>query len=264
MRWKLLTFTCLLAAMISSSAIQTSHAKVFDNTKTENSNSKLQNTYRSIIDNHLHKNFSIMRTVRILINNYPEHATYIVNAAFDARGEARVTAIVVAAIQAEPAVTYNVVDVALSRYPNLADTIVKAAIQTEPAYIDDIITIALQHQPKRADSIIRQAVASHPDFSESVVRTAANEAPNFILSSIIKSIKALPDTAKSLIAVLKNFFTSPETGSDAYNITKADWQLLTLEAKQSGVSRSELKWLVEEGYLDQKTFAKIFRNESTQ
>lgn len=262
MRWKLITLTCLLAATINSSVIQSSHAAALDNKSTSNSTSKLQNTYRSIIDNHLHKNFSIMRTVRILINNYPEHATYIVNAAFDAR-ETRVRAIVIAAIQAEPAVTYNVVDVALARYPDLADTIVEAAIQTEPAYIDDIITVALQHQPKRADAIIRQAVASNPDFSESVVRTAAKEAPNFILSSIIESIKALPETATSLIVVLKNFFTGAESETHLKNISKAEWRLLTLQAKQSGVSRGELEWLVEEGYLDKKTFAKIFNSDIT-
>lgn len=261
MRWKLITITCLLAATLNPSAIRTSYAVTYD-ASTQSSTSDLQQTYRSIIDNHLHKNFSIMRTVRILINNYPEHATYIVNAAFDAR-ESRIKAIVIAAIQAEPAVTYNVIDVALARYPHLTETLVEAAIQTEPAYIDDIITVALKHQPNKADSIIRQAVVSHPDFTESVLRTTAKEAPNFILSSIIQSIKALPNAANSLVAVLKNFFVGADDKNAPYKITKEEWKLLILEAKQSGVSREELEWLVKEGYVQQDTFANVFDTKAS-
>ena len=259
MRWKLITFTCLLVATLSSSAIRTSHAATFDRSP-QNSSSTLKDTYRSIIENHLNKNFSIMRTVRILINNYPEHAAYIVHAAFDIR-ETRVKAIVVAAMQAEPAVTYTVVDIAIARYPDLSNSIVEAAIQTEPAYIDDIITIALQRQPDQAETIIRKAVASHPDFTESVLRTAAQEAPSSILSSLTESIKALPETATSLIAVMKDFFVGSDNESSAYEISKDDWRVLTLEAKQSGVSRKELEWLVKEGYVEKETLAKIFNDE---
>lgn len=259
MRWKLITLTCLLVATINPSAIRLGYATTIDS-NTESSESNLKSTYRNIIDNHLHKNFSIMRTVRILINHYPEHANYIVEAAFDAK-ESRIKAIVVAAMQAEPAVTYSVVDVALKRYPNLSGTIVEAAIQTEPAYIDDIITIALRREPEQANTIIRKAVASHPDFTESVLRTAAKEAPNSILSSITESIKALPETATSLISVLKDFFVGADSKKQDYNLSKEDWRLLTLEAKQSGVSRKELEWLVKEGYLEQKTLAKIFNDE---
>jgi len=259
MRWKLTTFTCLLAATLSSSTISANYA-VISNSSPQNSTSNLENTYRTIIENHLHKNFSIMRTVRILINNYPEHASYIVNAAFDVR-ENRVKAIVVAAIQAEPAVTYTVVDIAISRYPDLGDTIVEAAIETEPAYIDDILAIALRKQPDQAENIIRKAIASHPDFTESVLRTAAQEAPNSILSSITESIKALPETATTLIAVMKDFFVGTENEEKNYAISNEDWQVLTLEAKQSGVSQKELEWLVKEGYLEKETLAKIFKNE---
>ena len=259
MRWKLITLTCLLAATLSSSAIRTSHAATFDRS-IQSSPSSLKDTYRNIIKNHLNKNFSIMRTVRILINNYPEHASYIVNAAFDIR-ESRVKAIVVSAMQAEPAVTYTVVDIAIARYPDLSMSIVEAAIQTEPAYIDDIITIALQRQPDKAEIIIRKAVASHPDFTESVLRTAAKETPTSILSSLTESIKALPETATSLISVMKDFFVSSDQESINYQISKEDWRILTLEAKQSGVSRKELEWLVKEGYVEKETLAKIFNDE---
>ncbi|MBJ7274695.1 hypothetical protein IG389_12295 [Idiomarina abyssalis] len=256
MRWKLITFTCLLVATLNPSAIRTSSAITLDS-NTTSSESDLKSTYRNIIDNHLNKNFSIMRTVRILINHYPEHASYIVDAAFDAR-ENRVKAIVVAAMQAEPAVTYSVVDIAIQRYPDLCDAIVESAIQTEPAYIDDIISIALKREPGQADIIIRKAVASHPDFTESVLRTAAKEAPNSILSSITESIKALPDTATALVSVLKDFFVGTDKEKQNYSLNKEEWRLLTLEAKQSGVSRKELEWLVNEGYLEKETLAKIF------
>lgn len=259
MRWKLITITCLLMATLNPSAIRTSEAITIES-DTTSSESDLKDTYRNIIDNHLNKNFSIIRTVRILINHYPEHASYIVDAAFDAR-ENRVTAIVIAAMRAEPAVTYPVVDIALSRYPDLSGAIVEAAIQAEPAYIDDIITIALRQQPDRAQSIIRKAVAAHPDFTESVLRTAAQEAPNSILSSITESIKALPETATSLIAVMKNFFVGSENEEKSYDISKEDWRVLTLEAKQSGVSQKELEWLVKEGYIEKETLAKIFKDE---
>ena len=258
MRWKLITITCLIVATLNPSAIRTSYAMAYD-VNSQNSESNLKSTYRSIIDNHLQKNFSIMRTVRILINNYPEHATYIVNAAFDAQ-ETRVKAIVIAAIQAEPAITYNVVDTALNRYPKMYETIVEAAIRTEPAYIDDIITVALKRHPEQADEIIQKAVTSHPDFTESVLRTAAKEAPDSILSSVTKSIKALPEAATSFVAVLRDFFAGSNSGN-SYELNQEDWRLLTLEAKQSGVTRKELEWLVNAGYMEQKTFAKIFDDE---
>lgn len=254
-----MTFTYLLVATLSSSAIPANYSATLDS-NSQNSALSLKDTYRDIIENHLRKNFSIMRTVRILINNYPEHASYIVNAAFDVR-ENRVTAIVVAAMQAEPAVTYNVVDIAITRYPELSDSIIEAAIQTEPAYINDIIKIALRHQPNKAETIIRKVVASHPDFTESVLRLASQEAPSSILSSITESIKALPETATSLIAVMKDFFVGSDNKDSAYDISKEDWRVLTLEARQSGVSREELEWLVKEGYLEEETLAKIFSDD---
>lgn len=223
----------------------------------ETVNIHLQGTYQGIIDNHLNKNFSIMRTVRILINNYPEHATYIVNAAFDIR-ETRVKAIVIASIQAEPAVTYNVLDSALTRYPQLSDTLIEAAIKTEPAYIDDIITVALKHQPERADIIISKVVSSHPEFTESVLRTSADKAPNQILPSIIQSLKNLPELATSLLIIVKNAFVDDESQRINRGITEAQWDLLMIEAKQSGVKRKELAWLVNEGYVSEKRFAQIY------
>lgn len=217
----------------------------------------LADTYQGIIDNHLNKNFSIMRTVRILINNYPEHATYIVNAAFNIR-ETRVKAIVVASIQAEPAVTYNVLDSALTRYPQLSDTLIEAAIKTEPAYIDDIITVALSHQPERADIIISKVMNTHPEFAESVLRTSAEQAPNHIFPSIMESLKSLPELATSLVTIVKNAFGDEKSPLVNQGITEDEWKLLMLEAKQSGVKRNELTWLVNEGYVSEERFAQVY------
>ena len=217
----------------------------------------LLKTYTSIIENHLNKNLSIMRTVRILVNNYPEHASYIVSAAFDLTPNKK-KAIIMAAIQAEPAVTYSVVETALTYFPGNAEMIVQTAIETEPAYIDDILSLAIAHSPEKADSLITLTLQNHPSYSESIMRTAHQSASGNLLSSVIGTLKLIPESADYVLNGIKDFFTSlGGTESEAY-ISKEQWKLLAVEAKNSGLDKDRLQWLVDKGHLEQKELAAVY------
>ncbi|KTG30153.1 hypothetical protein AWR38_10840 [Idiomarina sp. WRN-38] len=218
---------------------------------------KLLKTYTSIIENHLNKNLSIMRTVRILVNNYPEHASYIVSAAFDLTPNKK-KAIIMAAIQAEPAVTYSVVETALTYFPGNAEMIVQTAIETEPAYIDDILSLAIAHSPEKADSLITVTLQNHPSYSESIMRTTHQSASGNLLSSVIGTLKLIPESADYVLNGIKDFFTSlGGTESEAY-ISKEQWKLLAVEAKNSGLDKDRLQWLVDKGHLEQKELAAVY------
>lgn len=218
---------------------------------------KLLKTYTSIIENHLNKNLSIMRTVRILVNNYPEHASYIVSAAFDLTPNKK-KAIIMAAIQAEPAVTYTVVETALTYFPGRAEMIVQTAIETEPAYIDDILSLAIAHSPEKADSLITVTLQNHPSYSESIMRTAHKSSSGNLLSSVISTLKLIPESADYVLNGIKDFFTSlGGTESEAY-ISKEQWKLLAVEAKNSGLDKDRLQWLVDKGHLEQKELAAVY------
>ena len=217
----------------------------------------LLKTYTSIIENHLNKNLSIMRTVRILVNNYPEHASYIVSAAFDLTPNKK-KAIIMAAIQAEPAVTYSVVETALTYFPGNAEMIVQTAIETEPAYIDDILSLAIAHSPEKADSLITLTLQNHPSYSESIMRTTHQSASGNLLSSVIGTLKLIPESADYVLNGIKDFFTSlGGTESEAY-ISKEQWKLLAVEAKNSGLDKDRLQWLVDKGHLEQKELAAVY------
>jgi len=221
---------------------------------------KLLKTYSSIIENHLRKNLSIMRTVRILINNYPEHAAYIVSAAFDTEPN-RKKAIIKAAIQAEPAVTYIVVETALEYFPENVEMIVQTAIETEPAYIDDILPLAMKHSPEKADSLITLTLQNYPSYSESIIRTAHESSSENLLSSVIGTLRLLPESADYVLEGIKNFFNSLGNNDDKTSISKEQWRLLALEAKSSGLEQEKLQWLVEKGHLDKGELTAIYNNK---
>jgi len=234
-----------------------SFAEPFSEQSLATQEARLLKTYTSIIENHLNKNLSIMRTVRILINNYPEHSTYIVPAAFDLVPNKK-KAIIKAAIQAEPAVTYNVVETSLTYFPNDAEMIIQTAIETEPAYISDVLTLAMSRVPEKADTLITLTLKNYPSYSESIMRTVHENSSGSLLSSVIGTLKLLPESAGYVLDGIKSFFTSLGTTDSQATISKEQWRLLALEAKNSGLKKEKLQWLVEKGYLERKELAAVY------
>lgn len=222
--------------------------------------SKLTKTYVAIIENHLNKNLSIMRTVRILINNYPEHAKYIATASFEVVPTKK-KAIIVAAIQAEPAVTYSIVDTSLAHFPESAEMIVQTAMATEPAYINDILELAILRAPGKADNLITSTLRNHPSYSESIIRTVHESSSGTLLSSVIGTLKLLPESASYVIEGIKDFFVNFNSTDSETDISNKQWQLLAVEAQASGVKQEKLQWLVDKGHLEKSELASIYIKE---
>lgn len=216
-------------------------------------------TYSGIITNHLNKNFSIIRTVRILTKHSPQDVTSILVAAYQQQPE-HITAISRAVIRSEPALTNDVVATALTVAPERCDEIVAMAINAEPGYIDDIVATAVNHKPEKLDSIVRIAITAEPDLSGSVVRSAAETSPNNFFGAVLNSIKSLPKSTKNVYYAVKDFFIEQNTSrqTDLPETTPEHWQQFIERAKQSGVTREELEWFKEKGYISEQQLTTAF------
>lgn len=216
-------------------------------------------TYSGIISDHLNRNFSIIRTVRILTKHYPADVNNILIAAYQQEPK-HITAISRAVIRSEPALTNDVITTALTVAPQRCDEIVAMAIDAEPGYIDDIVATAIRHKPEKLDSIVRIAINAEPDLSGSVVRSAAETSPDNFFTAVLNSVSSIPESTKNVYYAMKDFFTNQDAAEQA-NLPKTKpehWQQFIVRAKQSGVTREELEWFQEHGYITEQQLAAAF------
>lgn len=155
---------------------------------------KLLPTYLRLFRDYDKRNFAITRSVRILLKHYPQHVEAILLSAFHQQPE-RYRQIISAAINAEPALTQDVIGVAMNI--GISDTaeIVKTAILAEPSYADDIVQVASHMQPQEVEHIVRVAIDAEPDLADEIVRSAADSQPNKISEIFLSALKAIPATA---------------------------------------------------------------------
>lgn len=218
--------------------------------------------YNNVIDDHLNYNFSITRTVRILVNHYPQHVNQILVAAYQ-HYPTRIPLINRAVIQVEPALTSDVLTTTHLVAPQAFDETIAQAIDVEPSYIDDIVTTATQLAPEKLDTIVRVAIVSEPRMSETVVKSAAESAPNGFLDAVVSSIKEIPQVTKSAFVAVRDFFSFNE--SDERQIPEPEqWQRFIVEAKAQGITRAELEWFKEQGYLTEEQIAQVYSERKTR
>ncbi len=211
-------------------------------------------TYERVIRDHLNQNFSIIRTVRILTTHYPQDVEQILLAAYQQHPK-RIAVISRAVIRSEPALTTDVLDTALSVAP--------MAIEAEPAYIDDIVAVAAQHAPEKLDSIIRIAITTEPDFSGSIVRSAALSSPKQFFDALVNAVTQIPDSAQTIFYAVRDFFTDNEKAPQTVPATSSEqWNAFISQAKTSGVTRKEMEWFKERGYITEQQLTAVYENNN--
>lgn len=219
-------------------------------------------TYERVIRDHLNQNFSIIRTVRILTTHYPQDVEQILLAAYQQHPK-RIAVISRAVIRSEPALTTDVLDTALSVAPGDCEEIVRMAIEAEPAYIDDIVAVAAQHAPEKLDSIIRIAITTEPDFSGSIVRSAALSSPKQFFDALVNAVTQIPDSAQTIFYAVRDFFTDNEKAPQTVPATSSEqWNAFISQAKTSGVTRKEMEWFKERGYITEQQLTAVYENNN--
>lgn len=217
---------------------------------------KLVDKYNAVIDDHLNYNFSITRTVRILVNHYPQHVNQILVAAYE-HYPTRIPLINRAVIQVEPALTADVLTTTHLVAPRAFDETIAQAIDVEPSYIDDIVTTATQLAPEKLNTIVSVAIISEPQMSETVVKSAAQSAPDGFLDAVVSSIKEIPQITKSAFVAVRDFFNFNEANQKK-TPKPEQWDRFIVEAKAQGITRTELEWFKEHGYLTEQQIAKVY------
>ena len=221
---------------------------------------KLVDKYNSVIDDHLNYNFSITRTVRILVNHYPQHVNQILIAAYQ-HYPTRIPVINRAVIQVEPALTSDVLTTTHLVAPQAFDETIAQAIDVEPSYIDDIVTTATRLAPEKLNTIVRVAIVSEPRMSETVVKSAAESSPDNFLDAVVSSIKEIPQITKHAFVAVKDFFNF-NNAEQKTRPKPEQWNRFIVEAKAQGINREELEWFKEHGYLTVQQVAKVYSNKA--
>ena len=114
--------------------------------------------------------------------------------------------------------------------------IVQTAIETEPAYID-ILSLAIAHSPK-GDC---QQHCCKPSYL-SPMWTICESSSGNLLSSVISTLKLIPESADYVLS-------KGLSNQGQLKLTfKEQWKLLAVEAKNSGLDKDRLQWLVDMGH----------------
>lgn len=214
----------------------TTEREVYDNTK-------LITAYERLIRQHEKHNLNIVRSVRVLINHYPEHVIEIMHAAFNEEPR-HYRHIIRAAIHAEPALTQDIVITAIARQVDSPARIVGIAIDAEPSYIDDIVRAASYSAPNDIDEIVKTAVESDPSMTQQVLISASDNKDNYLNDVVSKTLNALPalgsylvDTMRSVIPYMEPKLTPEEQAVVRREKTKE----ILRGALQAGIEKSEVE-----------------------
>jgi len=211
--------------------------------QTNTDNAKLITAYERLIKQHEKHNLNIVRSVRVLINHYPEHVIEILHAAFNQEPQ-HYRYIIRAAIHSEPALTQDIVITAIARQVDSPANIVSIAIDAEPSYIDDIVRAASYSAPSDIDEIVKTAVKSDPSMTQQVLISASDDGDGYLNKIVSKTLNALPalgnylmDTMRSVIPYMESKLTPEEEIALRREKTKE----ILRGALQAGIAKSEVE-----------------------
>lgn len=204
---------------------------------------RLTKAYERLLDQQLKQNLSIIRSVRVLVNNYPEHINPILNAAFN-KEPRHYSHIIRAAILTEPALTQDIVIISIGRDLDSPANIVRIAIEAEPGYIDDIVRAASLVAPQHLDSIVRAAVESDPDMTQQVLMSANDTSPGKLAKFMDTALNALPALGDYLLSTMQSVIPYLDQ-----NLSPEEQALLQREktkdilrgALQAGMTKAEIE-----------------------
>lgn len=170
------------------------------NVNGENKSQKNHLT-EAFIQKQVNQSVSIGRAVKSIISHYPQDAMIVVSTALDLYPE-KYKEIIHAAISAEPALTGEVVTLALEKGISTCTSIVKTAINAEPSYVDFVVRAAAYSTPSELSEIVRIAVITEPDSANSIVQILSRSHPNDMVEIIKTAIGAVPVVGEYVVEAL--------------------------------------------------------------
>ncbi|CAB0152050.1 hypothetical protein PSI9734_02399 [Pseudidiomarina piscicola] len=169
-------------------------------------NERLVNTYLRMFRYYTKRNFSVTRTVRVLMSNYPQHVEPILHAAFE-RYPKNYEHIIKAAIDAEPGFTHDIMAVAMHLDIAPATELVRIAVEAEPAYADQIVAEASRVNPTQVEELVRVAIRIEPEMADSVMQSASTSQPEQVEGIVHATLSMLPAVGDYLVSSLNDLIS---------------------------------------------------------
>src|SRR5690554_4618137 len=249
--------TLLAASVCFSCATYAADSAIVDVTNTNNyvldkNNQRLADTYARMLRYYDQRNFSSVRSVRVLMSNYPQHVESILYAAFE-RYPRHYRHIIKAAIDAEPAFTREIITVALNLQVADPAEIVRIGVETEPSYADTIVATVEELDPSKFDDVIRVAVLTEPQTADGILR--ANQSAEIgKLESVLNSVlAAVPNIGQYLIDTISDLIGDkpiPSSALDEQEQHLRAIQLLRSAYQSGGLTREQIEALAIRHQLD--------------
>lgn len=204
-------------------------------------NKRLVNTYLRMFRYYTKRNFSVTRTVRVLMSNYPEHVEAIMIAALERYPE-NYPYIIKAAIDAEPAFTRDIMAVAMHLEVAPATELVKIAVEAEPAYADQIVVDASKSNPNDVEAIVRIAVSIQPEMAPSIMQSAGSSQPDKVEGIVHATLSVLPSMGDYLMSSLNDLIDLIR-GNSANEMSDDQRETLSVlrGAHRAGMSYADLQ-----------------------
>lgn len=155
----------------------------------------------SFVKRQVEQSMSIGRAIKTIIGHYPQDAIVVVSTALDLYPE-KYKEIIHAAISAEPALTGEVVTLAIEKGISTCSSIVETAINAEPSYVDFVVRAAAYSTPEELGEIVRIAVVTEPDSADSIVQTLTRSHPNDMVEIIKTAVSAMPIVGEYVVDAL--------------------------------------------------------------
>lgn len=248
---KISTALLLSLALASPAAV---NATTFDESITaltndayevSGENQRLVNTYLRMLRYYNKRNFSVTRTVRVLISNYPHHVEPIMLAALE-RYPKKYEHIIKAAIDAEPAFTKDILTVAMYKEVASPSELVRIAVEAEPAYADEIVAEASKVDPDNVEELVRVAVRVEPEMADSIMRSASTSQPERVEGIVHATLSMLPALGDYIVSSLSDLISyMRDDGDEATELKKQEAMSILKGAHRAGMDYQELGDLAE-------------------
>ncbi|WP_371373974.1 hypothetical protein [Thalassotalea aquiviva] len=164
-----------------------------------------------LLDKQVEQNISIERSVSVLLKRYPGYEEFILNKAFSNYPK-QYRQIIRGAFNANPALSQDIIRLALTHQVDSCDKVIKTAIKAEPAYADDIVVVASKLHPDDRHHIVRMALKTKPVMATSIVNSTLDTYPNDFIEILSMAFDELPEMFSTL---LNSVFRNHPEKSDA-------------------------------------------------
>lgn len=256
--------TLLAASVCFSCATYAADSAIVDVTNTNNyvldeNNQRLAETYARMLRYYDQRNFSSVRSVRVLMSNYPHHVEPILYAAFE-RYPMHYRHIIKAAIDAEPAFTREIISMALSLEVADPADIVRIGVEAEPSYADAIVATVDQVRPEQLDTIVRVAVLTEPQTADGILRSHRTAEISKLEAVIHSVLTAAPTLGTYLVDTISDLIGTSTTVASTAETNKRAVSLIRTAYNSGGLNRDQVEQLAAKHNLSEEQLQLILAN----